>query len=140
MIIHLNRGIREPSFYACAVEWKLENSICETAPRKEGAKVEPYVVQGSTLVVRQPHLTREDSRFDKACLELISKQAPLYTIDLSEVRIITSTFIGIIAVTYLDIVKKGGKMLVKAPPRVLDIFRMAGFEGKIELKEVPPPA
>ena len=102
--------------------------------------MEPYVVQGSTLIVRQPHLTREDNRFDKACLDLLSKPAPLYTIDLSEVRIITSTFIGIIAVTYLDALKKGSKMLVKAPRRVLDIFKMAGFEGKIELKEVPPPA
>ena len=102
--------------------------------------MEAFEVRGSTLVVNQPHLTREDSRFDKACLELISKQAPLYTIDLSAVKIITSTFIGIIAVTYLDASKKGSKMLVKAPPRVLDIFKMAGFEGKIELKAVPPPA
>jgi len=102
-----------------------------------GRAVEPYVVQGSTLYVKQTNLTKEDSRFDTACRELVKQPGQVYTIDMSSVKIITSTFIGIVAVTYLDALHAGKKMVVKAPTRVLDVFKLSGFEGKIELLEVP---
>ncbi|HHN46892.1 MAG TPA: anti-sigma factor antagonist [Planctomycetes bacterium] len=110
--------------------------MAETAGN-ERRKVEPYVVQGSTLYVRLPQLTRDDAAFDKACRSLLKADGPVYTVDMSAVKTITSTFIGIVAVTYLDANSQGKRMLVKAPKRVLDVFRLAGFDGKVEMEEVP---
>ena len=95
------------------------------------------MVQGATLYVREPRLTQEDASFDKACRKLLKAKGSTYTVDLSAVKIVTSTFIGVIAVTYLDAERDGKKLVIKAPTKVLDIFRLAGFGGKIEMVEVP---
>ncbi|MBN1808532.1 MAG: STAS domain-containing protein [Planctomycetes bacterium] len=138
MIIQPRRGMARADFALEVIGGRRTIKRATQAKCKEQEDtVEPYVVQGSNLIVREQNLTREDVRFDKACRQLLEGPGEAFTMDLSGVKVITSTFIGIIAVTYLDALQNGKKITVKAPTRVLDVFRLAGFEGKIEMVEVP---
>ena len=83
-------------------------------------------------------LTQDDLKFDEACRKLVDSPEKTIIIDLSGVRTITSTYIGILAVTYVDARNSGKEFIIRAPSKVLDVFRIAGFgDGNAILEEVP---
>ena len=100
--------------------------------------MEPYVVEKGILRVKVPTLTQDDLRFDQACRALLEAPDNPLVVDLASVQVITSTFIGVLAVTYVDAKKAGKDFIIRAPAKVLDVFRLAGFaDGSASLEEVP---
>lgn len=100
--------------------------------------MEPYLVEKGVLRVRTTMLTQDDLRFDEACRKLLDSSANRLVVDLSAVRVITSTFIGVLAVTYVDAKKARKDFVIRAPAKVIEVFRLAGFgDGTAILEEVP---
>lgn len=93
-----------------------------------------YEVANGTLKVYSEELHQDyDISFDRACRDLIDSQRTELVIDLTLVKQLTSTYIGIMAATYFQI-KSGGKALtIIATGRVLRILQYAGFENFITL-------
>lgn len=93
-----------------------------------------YEVTNGTLKVYAEELHQDyDISFDRACRDLIDSQRSELVIDLSLVKQLTSTYIGIMAATYFQIKNAGKALSIIATGRVLRILQYAGFENFITL-------
>lgn len=74
-----------------------------------------------------------DVSFDRACSELVSGVWRDVVIDLSKVRFVTSTYIGLMAAAYFQAKTHGKNMSIIAQGQVLNVLRMSGFEAFMPL-------
>lgn len=68
-----------------------------------------------------------DVNFDRACADLVSSVEKEIAIDLSQVKFITSTYIGLMAAAFFQARANRKSMIVIAQGQVLNILRMSGF-------------
>lgn len=76
-----------------------------------------------------------DVSFDRACNELVASNTDKLTIDLSRIRHITSTCIGMMAAAYIRAESTGKKLSIIAQGQVLKVLLMAGFANLMKVTD-----
>ncbi len=92
-----------------------------------------YEIKGGVLKVLKQLDNDYDVSFDRACADLVSSKEKEISIDLSRVRFITSTYIGLMAAAFFQAKSHGKNMTVIAQGQVLHVLRMSGFEAFMPL-------
>lgn len=92
-----------------------------------------YDIKNGVLKVHKQLDDDYDVSFDRACSDLASSGEKDIAIDLSEVRFITSTYIGLMAAAFFQAKAHGKNMTVIAKGQVLNVLRMSGFEAFMPL-------
>ncbi len=88
-----------------------------------------YEVKNGVLIVNKQLDDDYDVSFDRVCTELVCSSLHELVIDLSRVRFITSTYIGLLAASFFQAKHNGKNMTIKAQGQVLNVLRISGFEG-----------
>lgn len=76
-----------------------------------------------------------DVSFDRACSELVSSVETKLVIDLSKIRHITSTYIGLMAAAFFQAQANGKSISIIAQGQVFNSLRMAGFANFMKLTD-----
>jgi len=95
----------------------------------------PYRLEKGTLRVNKDLRQEFDMSFDEACRDLLASPEKNLRIDLSNVTYISSTYVGMIAVTYFQAQSLNKTLTVRAKPAVLKVLKVAGFDGFIKLEQ-----
>ncbi len=88
-----------------------------------------YEIKKGVLIVNKQLDDDYDVSFDRVCTELVCSSESDVVIDLSRVRFITSTYIGLLAATFFQAKHNGKNMTIAAQGQVLNVLRISGFEG-----------
>lgn len=88
-----------------------------------------YEIAGGVLKVFKQLDNDYDVSFDRACSDLVSSQESEIAIDLTRVRCITSTYIGLMAAAFFMAKAQGKNMSIIAQGQVLHVLRISGFEA-----------
>lgn len=92
-----------------------------------------YRVEKGTLFVEQDLSLRFDPGFETACQELLRSPQEDLTIDLSRIRYINSTYLGIIGATFFDAQAAGKRLRILVREEVALIFRTAGMTDLMDI-------
>lgn len=76
-----------------------------------------------------------DVSFDRACSELVSSSEKKLVIDLSRIRHITSTYIGLMAAAFFQAQAHEKSISIIAQGQVLNALRLAGFANFMKLTD-----
>ena len=93
-----------------------------------------YQIAKGVLTVNKDLRQELDMAFDQACRELLTNPEKSLKIDLSCVSYISSTYVGMIAVTFFQAQASGKTLTIRAKPAVLRVLKVAGFEGFLHLE------
>jgi anti-anti-sigma factor len=93
-----------------------------------------YLIENGVLHVMKDLRQDFDLSFDRACSELLASSERELVIDLSRISYIHSTYIGMIAATFFQAQAAGKSLTVRGRENVLQVLRVAGFDGFIKLE------
>ena len=94
-----------------------------------------YVLKDGVLTVYKEMDFDYDVGFDRSCNELINMPFDKLIIDLSRIRRITSTYIGLMAAAFFQARQRGKTIAIIAHGSVLHALHLAGFENFIKLTD-----
>lgn len=92
-----------------------------------------YELKGGVLKVFKELDYDYDVSFDRACSDLVASREKELVIDLSRIRRITSTYVGLMAATFFLAKAHDKSISIIAQGPVLSTIRMAGFESFVPL-------
>ena len=94
-----------------------------------------YELKDGVLKVHKEMDFDYDVSFDRACSELVSCPESRLVIDLSRIRHITSTYIGLMAAAFFQAQAHGKSISIVAEGQVLSSLRLAGFANFMKLTD-----
>lgn len=89
--------------------------------------------QGATLRAVGDFGLDADTDFDAACQALLAAAAPVLHMDLTGVRGLSSTYVGIIAETALGARQAGRKLQVHCRGPIAELLRKAGLGNMAQI-------
>jgi anti-anti-sigma regulatory factor len=92
-----------------------------------------YELKGGVLKVFKELDYDYDVSFDRACSDLVASREADLVIDLSRIRRITSTYVGLMAATFFLAKAHSKNISIIAQGPVLSTIRMAGFGSFVPL-------
>ena len=105
---------------------------CPAPGREEGVQkgaMVDYEIAGGVLKVLKQLDNDYDISFDRACSDLVASPEREIAIDLTHVRSITSTYIGLMAAAFFMAKSQSKNMSIIAQGQVLHVLRISGFEA-----------
>lgn len=94
-----------------------------------------FELRDGRLTVYQELESDYNVSFDRACNELVASDPEDLVIDLSRVRQITSSCIGMMAAAYIKAGSQEKKLSIIAQGQVLKVLKMAGFANLMRLSD-----
>lgn len=94
-----------------------------------------YVLKDGVLKIYKEMDFDYDVGFDRACSELVSSPQAKLVIDLSRIRRITSTYIGLMAAAFFQAQANDKSISIIAQGAVLHALRLAGFSNFMKLTD-----
>lgn len=104
----------------------------KTTPSEKGGILD-YEIENGILRINKQLDDDYDVSFDRACADLVSSGEKEITFDLSQVKFITSTYIGLMATAFFQAKAHKKNMTIIAQGQVLNVLRMSGFEAFMPL-------
>ncbi len=103
---------------------------------RKGVSMRPdYELTDGVLKVFKEMDFDYDVGFDKACAMLVSSEQKQLVIDLSRIRHITSTYIGLMAAAFFQAQAQEKTIAIIAQGPVLAALRLAGFANFMSLTD-----
>ena len=93
-----------------------------------------YEVKDGCVIVSEGGLQEFDAKFDVACQELLESDKKELCFDLSLIKYINSTCVGMIAATFFAAKDQDKDVRIIGNPSIIRILRTAGFARFIELE------
>lgn len=94
-----------------------------------------YELKDGVLKVHKEMDFDYDVSFDRACSELVSSPENKLVIDLSRIRHITSTYVGLMAAAFFQAQAHDKSISIIAQGQVLSALRLAGFANFMKLTD-----
>ena len=102
---------------------------------KGGAPWCRFAIEGSTLAVRGELGPESEGAFQKALDDLLAAGGDeRYVIDLSEVRYVSSGYVGPIAQALVEARRKGRPVTILARQKIVHLMRLSGLEKLAEVQ------
>ena len=102
--------------------------------------MDPYELIEGRLIVRTELDAGSEPGFREACDSLFRQGQRQMTIDLSGVRRIVSTNIGVISALWVDVLSEERDLRLIVSPQVRKVLEFAGFHHVFTLIDSPEPA
>ena len=107
------------------------------APEPEGSgSVSSIVIEGHTLTVHGELGPENEQAFQDALDELLTVDAEQYVIDVSEVRYVSSAYVGLIALLIVEARKKRRPVTVLASPKAARLLELGGLDRLADVRVV----
>ena len=94
-----------------------------------------YELKDGVLKVHKEMDFDYDVSFDRACSELVSSPESKLVIDLSRIRHVTSTYIGLMAAAFFQAQAHDKSISIIAQGQVLSALKLAGFANFMKLTD-----
>lgn len=94
----------------------------------------PYVVTGNTLVATMELHPDRVEEFSRACRLLLEAPEKKIVIDLTDVRYVYSTYVGVLSDFTKDAAGAGKELLLKVGQQIAWIFKMAGLSEMVQIE------
>ena len=94
-----------------------------------------FALDETVLHVTGQLLPEEDRKLYEWCTRLMETNEPKVTVDLSGVSSITSSCVGVLSATWVDILTQDRKIDLIVSPQVRRVLTLAGFHRVFELRE-----
>lgn len=100
----------------------------------------PYVITGNTLVATMELHPDRVEEFTRACRLLLEVPEEKIVIDLTDVRYVYSTYVGVLSDFAKDATEAGKELLLRVGQQIAWIFKMAGLSEMVQIEVISSSA